>query len=81
MSFQIEGLLERLMLKIYGLATACVSMFAFAASAFAQAQPVRVGGLTCIAAPRIGLVLGSRQNLRCVFRRMRLEDTTATRAR
>lgn len=56
------------MLKIYGLATACVSMVAFAASAFAQAQPVRVGGLTCIAAPRIGMVLGSRQNLRCVFR-------------
>jgi Protein of unknown function (DUF992) len=56
------------MLKIYGLATACVSMVAFAGSAFAQVQPVRVGGLTCIAAPRIGLVLGSRQNLRCVFR-------------
>jgi hypothetical protein len=56
------------MLKIYGLATACVTMVAFAASAFAQAQPIRVGGLTCIAAPRIGLVLGSRQNLRCVFR-------------
>ena len=44
------------------------SMVALAGPAFAQAQPVRVGGLTCIAAPRVGVVLGSRQNLRCVFR-------------
>ena len=37
-------------------------------SATAQAQlPVRVGGLTCSAGPRVGLVLGSRQDMRCVF--------------
>ncbi|MET4802242.1 hypothetical protein ABIA96_004832 [Bradyrhizobium sp. LB11.1] len=43
-------------------------MVALAGPAFAQAQPVRVGGLTCDTGPRVGLVLGSRQNLRCVFR-------------
>jgi uncharacterized protein DUF992 len=42
---------------------------ALAAPAYAQTlQPVRVGGLTCDAAPRVGLILGSRQNLQCVFR-------------
>jgi hypothetical protein len=41
---------------------------AFAVPAFARAQPVRVGGLTCDSGPRAGLVLGSRQDLRCVFR-------------
>lgn len=40
----------------------------FTAPAFAQSQPVRAGGLTCDAAARVGLVLGSRQNLRCMFR-------------
>lgn len=43
-------------------------MIASAVPAFAQAQPVRVGGLTCDTGPRVGLVVGSRQNLRCVFR-------------
>jgi hypothetical protein len=39
------------------------------ASVTAQArQPVRVGGLTCSTGPRVGLVLGSRQDMRCVFR-------------
>ncbi|HMM88049.1 DUF992 domain-containing protein [Bradyrhizobium sp.] len=55
------------MSKIYS-AVLCVTMLAFTAPAFAQAQPVRVGGLTCDAAPRVGLLVGSRQNLRCVFR-------------
>ena len=41
---------------------------AFAMPAFAQAQPIRVGGLTCDSGPRAGLVLGSRQDLQCVFR-------------
>jgi hypothetical protein len=46
--------------------------FAFLAvlcgSATAQARaPFRVGGLTCSTGPRVGLVLGSRQDLRCVF--------------
>jgi hypothetical protein len=33
----------------------------------AHAQLIRVGGLTCATAPRVGLVLGSRQDMRCVF--------------
>ena len=37
-------------------------------SAPAQARPpFRVGGLTCNTDPRVGLVLGSRQDMRCVF--------------
>jgi hypothetical protein len=44
------------------------TMVAVTAPAFAQAQPVRVGGLTCDTGPRVGLIVGSRQNLRCVFR-------------
>jgi hypothetical protein len=56
------------MSRIFRLVFLCASMVAFAGSAFAQPQPVRVGGLTCDAAPRVGLIVGSRQNLRCVFR-------------
>ena len=38
------------------------------ASATAQTQPIfQVGGLTCDTGPRVGLVLGSRQDMRCVF--------------
>lgn len=36
--------------------------------AFAQTQRVRVGGIACIADLRAGAVLGSRQDLRCLFR-------------
>jgi len=61
-------LLERAMLKICPLAILCAFTIAFAAPALAQAQPIRVGGLTCDTSARVGLVLGSRQNLRCVFR-------------
>jgi hypothetical protein len=39
-----------------------------AMAAFAQTQRVRVGGLTCNTGPRVGLVLGSRQDMSCVFR-------------
>jgi Protein of unknown function (DUF992) len=56
------------MLKIWLLGTLCAFTTAFALPAFAQAQPVRVGGLTCDTSARVGLLLGSRQNLRCVFR-------------
>ena len=63
-----QRLLERQMSKIGRLAVLTASMVALAGPAFAQAQPIRVGGLTCDAAPRVGLVVGSRQNLRCVFR-------------
>jgi hypothetical protein len=55
------------MLKICLPVMSCFTV-AIAGPAFAQAQPVRVGGLTCDTEPRVGLVLGSRQNLRCVFR-------------
>ena len=40
----------------------------FATPALAQAQPVRVGGLTCDTGPRVGLLVGSRQRMSCVFR-------------
>jgi Protein of unknown function (DUF992) len=47
-------------------------LFAFvvtaAMPALAQTQRVRVGGITCVAGPRAGLVLGSRRDLQCVFR-------------
>jgi Protein of unknown function (DUF992) len=65
------------MSKVYSMAAALfVVTTVFTAPAFAQArQPVRVGGLTCDAAPRVGLILGSRQNLQCVFR----SDSTGRR--
>ena len=56
------------MLKIWLLGILCAFTVALAVPAFAQAQPVRVGGLTCDTSARVGLVLGSRQSLRCVFR-------------
>ena len=56
------------MLKIYLSVILCAFMMAVAGPAFAQAQTVRVGGLTCDTSARVGLVLGSRQNLRCAFR-------------
>ena len=56
------------MLKICLSGILSVFMMAFAVPAFAQAQPVRVGGLTCDTSARVGLVVGSRQSLRCVFR-------------
>jgi len=46
----------------------CAIMLAFVGSASAQDRPpFRVGGLTCNTGPRVGLVLGSRQDMRCVF--------------
>jgi hypothetical protein len=48
---------------------ACVSLIGVLASPTADAQqPFRVGTLTCNTSPRVGLVLGSRQDMRCVFR-------------
>lgn len=50
----------------------CLILIVASASANAQAQGAfRVGGLTCSTGPRVGLVLGSRQNMRCVFRASR----------
>ena len=49
-------------------AMACACLTVLFGSATAQAQaPFRVGGLTCSTGPRVGLVLGSRQDMRCVF--------------
>ena len=46
----------------------CVFLTALFAAPSAQARtPFRVGGLTCSTGPRVGLVLGSRQDMRCVF--------------
>lgn len=56
------------MSRIYFSGLLAVLMVAFAIPAFAQTQSVRVGGLTCDTGPRVGLVLGSRQDMRCVFR-------------
>ena len=46
----------------------CALAFGFATPALAQTQPVRVGGLTCDTGPRVGLLVGSRQRMNCVFR-------------
>jgi len=49
-------------------AIVCVFLAVLFGSATAQARPpFRVGGLTCSTDPRVGLVLGSRQDMRCVF--------------
>ena len=56
------------MSRIYFSGLLAALAIAFAMPAFAQTQSVRVGGLTCDTGPRVGLVLGSRQNMRCVFR-------------
>jgi Protein of unknown function (DUF992) len=46
----------------------CVCSFVLLASATAEArQPFRAGTLTCDTGPRVGLVLGSRQEMQCVF--------------
>lgn len=46
---------------------ACV-LLAVTTSASAQTSQVRVGGLTCQTGARVGLLIGSRQHMRCVFR-------------
>jgi hypothetical protein len=49
-------------------ALACALLTFFSISATAQERPpFRIGGLTCNTDPRVGLVLGSRQDMRCVF--------------
>ena len=49
-------------------AIVCVFLAVLLGSAPAQARPpFRVGGLTCNTDPRVGLVLGSLQDMRCVF--------------
>jgi hypothetical protein len=46
----------------------CTLALVFGTPALAQSQPVRVGGLTCDTGPRVGLLLGSKQRMNCVFR-------------
>jgi hypothetical protein len=49
-------------------AITCAFLVTVFSSAPAQARrPLRVGGLTCNTGPRVGLVLGSRQDMRCIF--------------
>jgi len=43
----------------------------YAAPASAQTSGIRIGRLTCNTGPSVGLIIGSRQNLRCVFRSAR----------
>jgi hypothetical protein len=55
--------------SIHNVACLCAFVIALATPETAQArQPFRVGTLTCDTGPRVGLVLGSRQDIRCVFR-------------
>ncbi|MGY4504011.1 hypothetical protein ACVWYH_007968 [Bradyrhizobium sp. GM24.11] len=49
------------------LATIGVSALLCAAAPSSRAEPFRVGRLLCASTPRVGLVLGSAQELRCVF--------------
>lgn len=54
--------------SIRGRAMVCAFLAVLFAAPSAQARPpFRVGGLTCSTGPRVGLVLGSRQDMRCVF--------------
>lgn len=74
-TFQFISVITRLVLSA-GAATSsirvrtivCVFLAVLFGAATAQARaPFRVGGLTCNTGPRVGLVLGSRQDMRCVF--------------
>ncbi len=55
------------MSKIYLRCVLVAIALSLANSAFAQTRPVRVGTLICDADARVGLVLGSRRDMRCVF--------------
>ncbi|MBN9582726.1 MAG: DUF992 domain-containing protein [Afipia sp.] len=54
------------MRKIWLTAIACAVTAAFAVPA--EARTVRAGTLNCTSGTTVGLLVGSRQNLRCVFR-------------
>jgi uncharacterized protein DUF992 len=56
------------MRRIMLTASVCASALIGAAiTSTAAAEPFRVGRLVCTSSPRVGLVLGSAQELRCVF--------------
>lgn len=65
---RLSSPMEEQMSKLFRSAMLSACMISAAMPALAQTQRVRVGGLTCIAGPRAGLVLGSRRDLQCVFR-------------
>jgi hypothetical protein len=74
-TFQFISVITRLVLSAGAVMSSirvrtivCVFLTALFAAPSAQARsPFRVGGLTCSTGPRVGLVLGSRQDMRCVF--------------
>ena len=47
---------------------AVVFLAIFGPFGIAHAGPIQVGELTCASSPRVGLIIASRQMLRCVFR-------------
>jgi hypothetical protein len=49
------------------IASICASAAMCSVAIPARAEPFRVGRLVCSSSPRVGLVLGSAQELRCVF--------------
>ena len=55
------------MLKFYLQAGVFALVVALAGPSIAQAQVVRAGGLTCNTGVRVGLVVGSRQRMTCIF--------------
>jgi hypothetical protein len=55
------------MLKFYLQAGAFALVVALAGPSIAQAQVARVGGLTCNTGARVGLIVGSRQRMTCIF--------------
>lgn len=57
------------MSRLWVVATACLLIIGSALPASAQdRRGSRVGGLTCNSGPTVGMIVGSRQRLRCVFR-------------
>lgn len=55
------------MSKIWLSAIALASIVATTLPASAQNRGVRAGGLTCRSGTTVGMIIGSRQNLRCTF--------------
>jgi hypothetical protein len=53
-------------IRVWAVALAFLVVLPGAATAQSR-PPFRIGGLTCNTDPRVGLVLGSRQDMRCVF--------------
>jgi hypothetical protein len=54
--------------KMHFAVVAVVFLGVFGPFGIVHAEPLRVGGLTCVSSPRVGLIKASRQMLRCVFR-------------